>query len=109
MNSHGEVIELDYNELQSKLDQIEAVMGLEMAEPFRQLLNWYAVLLESLREKTISIQRLKKILFGASTERTSKILPTRSSDQPADTEPVAEPGTASSPDSAASSSDLWVG
>ena len=105
MNSRREVIELDYNELQSKLDQIEAVMGLEMAEPFRQLLNGYAVLLESLREKNISIQRLKKIVFGASTERTSKILPTRSSEQLADTEPVADRGTASSPDSPASSSD----
>ena len=97
MKPNPEVIELDYDELQSKLDQIVAVMGLQMVQPFRQLLNWYTVLLGSLRDKTISIQRLQRMLFGPSTERTSKVLPTRSSDQPADPEPVA--------DSAASSSD----
>ena len=105
MKPHPEVVELDSNELQSKLDQIQAVMGPQMAQPFRQLLNWYTVLLELLRDKTISIQRLQRMLFGASTERTSKVLPTRSSDQLADVGPVADQGAASSPDSAASSSE----
>ena len=42
MKSNPEVIELDEADLESKLDQIEAVMGVEMAQPFRQLLRWYA-------------------------------------------------------------------
>mgnify|MGYP000665198388 CR=1 FL=1 len=92
MKPNPEVIELDYEELQSKLDQIEAVTSPEMVQPFRQLLNWYTVLLGSLRDKTISIQRLQRMLFGASTERTSNVLPTSSSDQPADPEPVADQG-----------------
>jgi len=74
MKSHPEVIELDEADLQSKLDQIEAVMGVEMAQPFRLLLRWYACLLGLLREKKLSIRRLQKMLFGASTERTSRVL-----------------------------------
>jgi hypothetical protein len=108
MKPHPEVIELDYDELESKLDQIEAVMGPQMVQPFRQLLHWYTVLLGLLRDKTISIQRLQRMLFGASTERTSKVLPSpssSSSDPPTDTEPLADQATASGNDSAASSSD----
>ncbi|MCY2991433.1 MAG: hypothetical protein NTY19_26690 [Planctomycetota bacterium] len=75
MKSNPEVIELDEADLVSKLDQIEAVLGMEMAQPFRQLLRWYAVLLGLLREKKFSLQRLRKMLFGASTERTSQVLP----------------------------------
>jgi transposase len=74
MKSNPEVIELDEADLESKLDQIEAVMGVDMAQPFRQLLRWYAVLLGLLREKKLSIRRLLRMLFGASTERTSSVL-----------------------------------
>ena len=84
MEPSPEVIELDYDQLESKLDQIEAVLGPEMAQPFRQLLHWYSILLGILRDKTISIQRLRKMLFGASTERTSDVLSTSSGDPPAD-------------------------
>lgn len=75
MQSHPEVLELDEADLLSKLDRIEAALGPEMAQPFRQLLRWYAVLLDLLREKKIRLQRLRKILFGASTERTSQVVP----------------------------------
>ena len=74
MKSNPEVIELDEADLESKLDQIEAAMGAEMAQPFRLLLRWYARLLGLLREKKLSIRQLQKMLFGASTERTSSVL-----------------------------------
>jgi hypothetical protein len=74
MKSNREVIELDEADLESKLDQIEAVMGADMARPFRLLLHWYACLLGLLREKKLSIRRLQRMLFGASTERTSSVL-----------------------------------
>jgi len=74
MKSNPEVIELDEADLESKLDQIEAVMGVDMARPFRLLLRWYVYLLGLLREKKLSIRRLQKMLFGASTERTSSVL-----------------------------------
>ena len=60
MKSNPEVIELDEADLESKLDQIEAALGAEMAEPFRLLLRWYACLLGLLREKKLSIRRLGK-------------------------------------------------
>jgi transposase len=75
MKSNPEAIELDEADLQSKLNQIEAAMGADMARPFRLLLQWYACLLELLRQKKLSIRRLRKMLFGASTERTSNVLP----------------------------------
>lgn len=106
MKDHPEVIELDHSDLQSKLDQIEALTGPELVQPFRQLLKWYVFLLAMLREKSISIKRLKKILFGASTEKTSNLFPDSSSDEPAGTEPAAERGGGSSGDSRASSNDL---
>jgi transposase len=87
MKSNPEVIELDEADLESKLDQIEAVLGTEMAQPFRLILHWYARLLGLLREKKLSIRRLQRILFGASTERTSSVLSSvaESSGQVADT------------------------
>jgi hypothetical protein len=69
MKWNPEAVELDEADLQSKLDRIESVMGMEMAQPFRLLLGWYACLLELLREKKLSLRRLQRILFGAATER----------------------------------------
>jgi transposase len=75
MKSHPEVIELDQGDLESKLDQIATVMGEDMARPFRQVLHWYVYLLALLREKKLSIQRLRRMLFGVKTERAADILP----------------------------------
>jgi hypothetical protein len=82
MKPTAQVVELDLEDLQSKLDRIEAVMGAETVEPFRQLLQWCGVLLGLLRDKAISIERLKRMLFGAATERTSKVLPAAASGTP---------------------------
>ena len=98
------VVELDLEDLGSKLDRIEAVLGPETVEPFRQLLHWCGMLLGLLRDKAISIERLKRMLFGGSTERTSQVLPSppHASD-PAEhasaNDAAAGPGTTSSPDS----------
>ena len=75
METHPEVIELEEADLHSKLNQIEALLGVETAQPFRQLLQWYTVLLGLVREKNFSLARLRKMLFGAATERTSQVLP----------------------------------
>ena len=104
MKPNPEVIELDYEQLHSKLDQIEQVMGQEMAQPFRQLLEWYAVLLGLLRDKTISIQRLKNLLFGPSSERTSHVLP-GSSDQSGDAASAPAAAEESAADKSAAGTD----
>jgi len=75
MKPHPQVIALNEPELRAKLNLIEAALGSEMAEPFRQLLDGYVTLLALLREKTFSIQRLRKLIFGDSSEQSSKIMP----------------------------------
>jgi hypothetical protein len=105
MKPHRAVIELDCNDLQSKLDEIEAVMGAQIVRPFRQLLQWYMVLVDMLRENAISIKRLRKMLFGASTERASKLFPKDSSDPSAEREPAASQASASTPNAVSSATD----
>lgn len=67
MEPNPETIELDIHELEALLDRIEATMGEEAVRPLRQVVASYLMVLELLREKNISIQRLRRILFGAST------------------------------------------
>ena len=83
MKSRPEIIELDEADLLSRLDQIEALVGTELVQPIRQIVRAYAFLLGVIRDKTLSIRRLHKMLFGRSSERTSDVLPpsTESSDQ----------------------------
>ena len=75
MKAYPQAIELDEADLQAKLDRIEAVLGADIAKPFRQLLAAYITVLGLLRDKNISIRRLRKIIFGGSSERSSKIIP----------------------------------
>ena len=100
MKSHPEVIELDEVDLQSKLDQIAAALGEEMAQPFRQLLGWYAFLLGLLREKKISLGRLRRMLFGARTERSDNVLPSTATSS-GEVDPTATEPATSDQDSAA--------
>jgi hypothetical protein len=72
--SEVEVVELDAQQLEAKLDQIEQVMGHETARPFRTLLSWYLKLLTIIQLKNTSIARLRQLLFGKKTERLSDVL-----------------------------------
>ena len=72
------VIELDLNDLHSKLDQLEAIAGREMTEPFRQLLGCCGVLLDQLRDQALRIEQLERLFSGSSSERTSEVLPASS-------------------------------
>ena len=95
MKSHPEIIELDEADLRSKLQEIEAVLGVEIAQPFRHLLDGYLHLLDLLREKKISIGRLRKIVFGPSTEKTSKVLSSAQSSEQAEDSSAANAGASS--------------
>lgn len=77
-----EVIELDADQLEAQLDQIEQTMGEQVARPFRQLLGWYLSLLNLIEQKNTSIARLRRLLFGARTERCREL--PRSSESSAD-------------------------
>lgn len=90
-----EVVELDAQELEAKLDQIEQVMGEETVRPFRMLLTWYLKLLSIIQRKNTSIKRLRQLLFGKKTERLSDLLdpPPTPDDEPQPGVPDASPET----------------
>jgi transposase len=75
MKPTSERTELDLEDVASKLDRIEAVMGHEIVEPFHQLLHGYVMLLQLVDEQAREIVRLEKQCYGSSTERTSQIFP----------------------------------
>jgi hypothetical protein len=75
MKAEPNFIELNEADLYAKLDRIEAALGADVALPFRQLLGAYITVLAILRDKNISLKRLRKLIFGSSSERSSKIFP----------------------------------
>jgi len=69
-----EVIELDVGKLEALLARIEAALGKEVAEPFRELLHGYQQFLKMLENKELSLRKLQQILFGVKTESTRNVL-----------------------------------
>jgi len=94
MKRTPEMVEIDLKDLGSKLDGIEAVMGRDTVEPFRQLLYQCGVWLSLLREQAIRIEQLERLFSGSSTERTSQVLPSSS-------------GTSDTPEQAPDSQPSW--
>jgi hypothetical protein len=79
----SKVVELDVEQLKSDLDQMQQVMGEDTSRRFRTLLSAYTSLLQLIQEKDISASRLRRMLFGARTERTRDVSGTRDSTSPA--------------------------
>jgi transposase len=74
MEPKPEIVELNAHELESLLDQIAAQLGEPMVRPLRLLLTSYLTLVSMIETKTASIRRLRRLLFGAKTERTSQVV-----------------------------------
>lgn len=74
MEGKPQIVELNANELESLLDQIEAQLGAQTVRPLRLLLASYLTLMRMIESKTASIQRLRRMLFGAKTERTREVV-----------------------------------
>jgi transposase len=70
----SEVIELNVGKLEALLARIEAELGKEVAEPFRELLHGYQQFLKMLENKELSLRKLRQILFGVKTESTRNVL-----------------------------------
>jgi hypothetical protein len=85
MKAKLEVIELDIQQLESQLERIQAELGEDVARPFRQLLDSHVQLLEVIRKRELSLQRLQQILFGAKTEQTKNVLASGDASSPEDT------------------------
>ena len=66
-------VTLNTQELEAKLDEIERVMGAETAQPFRWLLGWVLRLQQLIEARNVTISRLRKMIFGASTEHTRHV------------------------------------
>lgn len=75
MKSTINVLELDVQEIESLLDQVEQALGEPAARPLRLLLGWHVSLVQLIERKNTTISRLRRLLFGAPTERTREVVP----------------------------------
>ena len=69
------IMEFDVQELEAKLCDIEQIMGEQVARPFRLLLAAYLSIMQIVQSKRASIGRLRRLLFGARTEKTRNVVP----------------------------------
>ena len=68
------VIELDTNKLEKVLDRAESALAEEDYETIKAVVESYAYIAELVGDKNTTIRRLRKLLFGASTEKTETVL-----------------------------------
>jgi len=69
------IIEVDMQRIDQLIDRLEQVdLSAEDRETIENILQAYVQLLGMLQDKNTSLKRLKKLLFGAKTERLEKIL-----------------------------------
>lgn len=94
MNSTTTVTELDLAEVERAVALVEQQLGEDVARPLRLLLAWSGTVLALLQEKTLSIRRLRRILFGPRTERTDDVVAAQDSNESAaDKKPGEKPST----------------
>jgi transposase len=75
MSATPSIVELGADHLEEILRRVEAhELGADDWDMIRTLLLSYVHLTELLRDKSTSIARLRKLLFGASTEKTATLL-----------------------------------
>jgi transposase len=75
MSATPSIVELGADDLEEILRRVEAhELGADDWDMIRTLLLSYVHLTELLRDKSTSIARLRKLLFGASTEKTATLL-----------------------------------
>ena len=69
-----ERIDIDMGELEAILDRVKAALSEEEYEKIHGALETLLFLTQELEKKRVSIQRIKDMLFGATTEKTKKVL-----------------------------------
>jgi len=69
-----ERMDIDMSELEAILDRAKAALSEEEYEKIHGALETLLFLTKELEKKKVSIQRLKEMLFGATTEKTKKVL-----------------------------------
>ena len=95
------IVKLDTAELEGILRRAEAELDKEDYELLKALVESYVYVTHLVEDKGTTIARLRKLLFGSSSEKTSDVLETTGDDTEATTgqEAAAEDGAASTPDS----------
>lgn len=73
---------LDFDLVRATLDKVEEALGVETVRPLRQLLELCLSVMAVLSAKKVSIERLRKMVFGSATERSANIFPTDPSSDP---------------------------
>lgn len=73
-SSSPERIELDRSELESILERAKTALSQAEYDKLNAAMETLIYLTQELEKKRVSIQRLKQLLFGATTERTQKVM-----------------------------------
>ena len=91
MPSGPTIIELDMGKLEDTLRRAEAALNEEDYALLKALAESYAYLAGLVGDKNTSIARLRKLLFGAKTERTAAVIGGTNDTQPPPPEDAAAP------------------
>ena len=83
------IIEMDTDKLEDALRRAEAALNEEDYSLLKAVVESYAYIAELVGDKNTTIQRLRKMLFGASTEKTAAVIGERSDSQPPPTQDAA--------------------
>jgi hypothetical protein len=81
-----EIMEMDFAKLDALLDRAEGTLTKEDYETIRVVFESYAYLTDLIDQKSTTINRLRKLLFGASTEKTAAVLGREASSAEADSD-----------------------
>jgi transposase len=84
-----ERIEVDLEELESILERTRPSLDLEDHATLKAAIETLAWLTAALEAKRVALGRLKKILFGTKTEKTSKVLAQEDPETPSGDSPTA--------------------
>jgi len=82
-------IDVSRQELEDVLARVRETLGEQDYEKLKAAIETLAYLTDSLQDREISLQRLRKMLFGASTEKTRVVTPAPSNPNPAPEPPPA--------------------
>ena len=99
----AEVIKVDTRQIDELVDRASTSLSEEDAELFRKIVDSYSYLSEVIADKNTSINRLRKLMFGSSTEKTKNVV---GKDKPqANPDPSASADDESSPDESNATDD----
>jgi len=95
------IVKVDTAELEGILQRAEAELNQEDYELLKALVESYVYVTDLVEDKTTTIARLRKLLFGSSSEKTGDVIQTTGDDAevPAGQEPATKDGAASTQDS----------